>query len=151
MPMTSLSMKTAGQECSCLLLAGLYPCPAPLQDVMAPWWWRGDQFSPAACRCSSLEEGPAVAGEPVYAETGRVAEGPPVPAAAARHAHMGSPAEPPGLRVVTYNILADQYATSEHALTHLFAYCPPQCAPSHPASCHCRAPFWAPCTEHSAC
>ena len=51
-----------------------------------------------------------------------------MPAAAARHAHTGSPAGSPGFRVVTYNILADQYATSEHALTHLFAYCPPQCA-----------------------
>ena len=62
----------------------------------------------------------------MYAETGRVAEGPPVPAAAARHARTGSPAGPPDFRAVTYNILADQYATSEHALTHLFAYCPPQ-------------------------
>ena len=83
---------------------------------------------PAARRSSSLQEGPAVTGAPVYAETGRVAERPPVPAAAARHAHTSSPASPPGFRVVTYNILADQYATSEHALTHLFAYCPPQCA-----------------------
>ena len=41
-----------------------------------------------------------------------------------------APLQPPGLRVVTYNILADQYAATDKARTVLFSYCPPECAPS---------------------
>lgn len=39
----------------------------------------------------------------------------------------GLPAEPlthPDFRVITYNILADQYASSVKGITKLFAYCP---------------------------
>ncbi len=64
------------------------------------------------------------------AEVGPVRAGPVLPAAAARHAHTAFPMAPPGLRVVTYNILADQYASREYAQQHLFAYCPGQCAPN---------------------
>ena len=69
-----------------------------------------------------------MAGQPVSAETSAVAEGPAEGAAAARHARTGSPVPAPGFRAVTYNILADQYASTEHAQTHLFGYCPSQCA-----------------------
>ena len=97
-------------------------------------------------RSSSLEEGPAVTGKPESAETSAVAEGPAEGAAAARHARTGSPVPAPGFRVVTYNILADQYASTEHAQTHLFGYCPSQCAltpmlaPLCVSAHHCR-PF----------
>ena len=92
----------------------------------------------ALCRSASLEEGPAVTGQPVSAETSAVAEGPGEGAAAARHARTGSAVQAPGFRAVTYNILADQYASTEHAQTHLFGYCPSQCA-SKPMACHlCR-------------
>ena len=84
-------------------------------------------------RSSSLEEGPAVEGQPVSAETAAVVEGPATSAAAARHARTGSRMQAPGFRAVTYNILADQYASSDYAQTHLFAYCPTECAlvPAH--------------------
>ena len=72
------------------------------------------------------------------AETSAVAEGPAEGAAAARHARTCSPVQAPGFRAVTYNILADQYASTEHAQTHLFGYCPSQCALTLMA-CHlCR-------------
>ena len=67
-------------------------------------------------------------GQPVSAETSAVTEGPAEGAAAARHARTASPVWAPGFRAVTYNILADQYASTEHAQTHLFGYCPIQCA-----------------------
>ena len=67
-------------------------------------------------------------GHPVSAETSVVAEGPAKGAAAARQTSTGSPVPAPGFRAVTYNILADQYASTEHAQTHLFGYCPSQCA-----------------------
>ena len=35
-----------------------------------------------------------------------------------------APLTHPGLRVVTYNILADQYASSVAGATKLFVYCP---------------------------
>ncbi|KAK9819723.1 hypothetical protein WJX72_001675 [[Myrmecia] bisecta] len=57
-------------------------------------------------------------------DLGPVMPGPPVRAAADRHALTQQPLAPPGLRLVTYNILADQYASSNFARTHLFAYCP---------------------------
>ena len=66
-----------------------------------------------------------VAGDPVTCETGPpVAEGPPLSAAAARHARTAHALPPPGLRAVTYNILAEQYAATEYAREHLFSYCP---------------------------
>ncbi len=50
---------------------------------------------------------------------------PPTPAAVApRHALTQHPAASPELRVVTYNILADQYAGTDVAKKVLFAYCP---------------------------
>lgn len=52
---------------------------------------------------------------------------PPSPAAAApRHALTQQPTASPDLRVLTYNILADQYAATETAKNVIFAHCPPQ-------------------------
>jgi 2',5'-phosphodiesterase len=54
-------------------------------------------------------------------------EVPPSPAAAApRHELTQQATSPPLLRVVTYNILADQYAATETAKNVIFAHCPPQ-------------------------
>lgn len=47
----------------------------------------------------------------------------------------------PGLRVVTYNILADQYASREHAQKVLFGYCPKRCGPFCFADCANAASF----------
>ena len=75
--------------------------------------------------------GAAVSGEPVAVDTDAVAAGPALPAAAQRHAHTTTPLAPPGVRVVTYNVLADQYASTDYAQEHLFAYCPRECAILH--------------------
>ena len=69
------------------------------------------------------------AGSMATIEVGPVGRGPADPPAAARHALTQGPLEPPALRVVTYNILADQYASTDHAQNMLFGYCPTQCAP----------------------
>ena len=69
------------------------------------------------------------AGSVATIEAGPVSRGPAGPLAAARHALTQGPLEPPALRVVTYNILADQYASTDHAQNVLFGYCPTQCAP----------------------
>lgn len=69
------------------------------------------------------------AGSVATIEVGPVGRGPAGPPAAARHALAQAPLEPPALRVVTYNILADQYASTDHAQNVLFGYCPTQCAP----------------------
>lgn len=41
-----------------------------------------------------------------------------------RHPLTPQPLQPPGLRVVSYNILADQYVGTEYAQEVLFSYCP---------------------------
>ena len=67
-----------------------------------------------------------VLGTPAAAECGPVGL-PPAPAGAApRHALTQQPTAAPELRVVTYNILADQYAATETAKNLLFAHCPPE-------------------------
>lgn len=67
-----------------------------------------------------------VLGVPMAAECGPV-EVPPVPAAAeARHALTAERTASPQLRVVTYNILADQYAGTDTARDVIFAHCPPE-------------------------
>ena len=58
-------------------------------------------------------------------QTGPVAPGPaplptPVPGAP-----PPAPTDPPVVRVLTYNLLADQYAASDYAKAHLFAHCHP--------------------------
>ncbi|KAM5148877.1 2',5'-phosphodiesterase 12 [Mantella aurantiaca] len=42
-----------------------------------------------------------------------------------RHLYTQRPAEDPVIRVVSYNVLADVYAQTEHARTVLFPYCAP--------------------------
>lgn len=59
-----------------------------------------------------------------------MSRGPADPPAAARHALTQAPLDPPALRIITYNILADQYASTDHAQNVLFGYCPTQCAPT---------------------
>ena len=68
-------------------------------------------------------------GSAATTDVGPVGRGPADPPAAARHALTRVPLEPPALRVITYNILADQYASTDHAQNVLFGYCPTQCAP----------------------
>lgn len=53
-----------------------------------------------------------------------VGKAPRLPAGAQRHRSTPHPLQPPGVRVVTYNILADQYVGTEYAQRVLFAYCP---------------------------
>ncbi|PSC75583.1 2, 5 -phosphodiesterase 12 [Micractinium conductrix] len=68
----------------------------------------------------------AVLGEGGFADCGPVGV-PPAPAAVApRHALTRQQTAAPELRVVTYNILADQYAATETAKNVIFAHCPPQ-------------------------
>ena len=54
-----------------------------------------------------------------------VSPGPAAGPASGRHAHTPRPTRPPTVRVVTYNLLADQYASSDYARSHLFAHCHP--------------------------
>ena len=70
--------------------------------------------------------GQLLLGEPQTLLVGPVQRGPAVTAGAHRHPLTAQPLGPPGLRVVTYNILADQYVATEHAQNVLFAYCPPE-------------------------
>ena len=73
---------------------------------------------------SGSEAEELVLGAPLACECGPV-EAPPVPAACeARHALTARPTSSPGLRAVTYNILADQYAGTERAMDVIFAHCP---------------------------
>ena len=80
--------------------AVLYVCATP-----------GDGFATGGVRCE---------------EVGAVRGGPARKTAPERHALTAARLQAPGLRVVTYNILADQYASTEHAKSHLFSYCDPE-------------------------
>jgi len=65
-------------------------------------------------------------GEVVAALTGPVGAGPPSPAAEVRVPgdSGATPVMAPGFRVMSYNILADQYAGTAYAQQVLFDYCP---------------------------
>lgn len=52
-----------------------------------------------------------------------------------RHLYTERPAEPPVTRVVSYNVLADVYAQTEHARTVLFPYCAPYALELHYRHC----------------
>lgn len=82
----------------------------------------GAEAGPAAAELKlELELGP-----PGAAECGPVCL-PPSPAAVApRHVLTQQPTASPELRVVTYNILADQYAGTDVAKNVIFAHCPPE-------------------------
>lgn len=81
---------------------------------------------PEASGGSSGAGAQLVLGATGAAECGPVALPPSPAAAAARHALTRQPATSPELRVLTYNILADQYAATDTAKNVIFAHCPPQ-------------------------
>ncbi|GMH35852.1 hypothetical protein BSKO_03720 [Bryopsis sp. KO-2023] len=62
-------------------------------------------------------------GESLSADTASVGEGPPRSCGRERHPLTLKKSQFPELRVITYNILADQYASTEKAITELFRYC----------------------------
>ncbi|MEW5308605.1 MAG: hypothetical protein WDW38_000550 [Sanguina aurantia] len=63
-------------------------------------------------------------GEPMSMETGIVAARPFPTSASMRAGHVSGPTVSPSLRILSYNILADQYAGSVYAQDVLFSYCP---------------------------
>lgn len=65
-------------------------------------------------------------GGSLMAEVGQVRRGPQLQAGAHRHELTAEPLRPPGVRVVTYNILADQYVGTTYAQEVLFVDCPPE-------------------------
>lgn len=67
-------------------------------------------------------------GEPAELEVGVVRAAPEPSAGAGRHALTQQPLAAPHVRIVTYNILADQYASQEHSQKVLFSFCPSKCA-----------------------
>ena len=80
----------------------------------------------AAAEAAAAAQPEVMLGTPAAAECGPVGL-PPQPAGAApRHALTQQPTAAPDLRVVTYNILADQYAATETAKNVLFGHCPPE-------------------------
>ena len=105
---------------------------------MGSWFGTG-KHNPCLPRRSA---GGDTAGSVATVEVGPVSRGPADPPAAARHALTRAPLDPPALRVVTYNILADQYASTDHAQNVLFGYCPAQCAPKASSS---LALSWGAC------
>eukprot|EP00803_Ostreobium_quekettii_P002086 evm.model.scf_565.5 EVM.evm.TU.scf_565.5 scf_565:12776-26338(-) len=62
-------------------------------------------------------------GMPVAADTGPVDEGPPEVPGQGRHLHTNEVLRSPLFRVVTYNILADQYVSMNDTQELLFNYC----------------------------
>ena len=76
----------------------------------------------------SKQEGSYI-GEPVSCDIGVVGTGPPLTAGQHRHPLTQEPTACPHLRVVTYNLLADQYASSTRGKNKLFSYVPPRQGP----------------------
>lgn len=83
----------------------------------------------------------AFVGEPATCGVGPVSRGPAQTAGQHRHPLTAEPAAAPQLRVVTYNLLADQYASSSRGKTKLFSYCPLKCGPSW----RCIRVLWLQC------
>ena len=71
-------------------------------------------------------------GEPAELEVGLVQAAPEPSSGAGRHRLTQQHLSAPDVRMVTYNILADQYASQEHSQKVLFSFCPFKCAPSPP-------------------
>ncbi|GBF89998.1 hypothetical protein Rsub_02704 [Raphidocelis subcapitata] len=80
------------------------------------------ELTPA--RAPASDGAPPALGDPASADAGPVAPAPPLPAAAARQLAPPAAAAPPAVRVMSYNILADQYAGTSYAQKVLFDYCP---------------------------
>ena len=92
---------------------------------------RGSEYVPdaadAGCRLfvhATPSDG-IVSGALQRADAGVVAAAPARLPGEGRHSLTPAPLASPGLRVMTYNILADQYASSTYAKTTLFGYCAP--------------------------
>ncbi|EFJ50866.1 hypothetical protein VOLCADRAFT_88222 [Volvox carteri f. nagariensis] len=66
-------------------------------------------------------------GETVSCVTGPVQHASQNCSATIRCIHTPTAVQPPGFRILSYNILADQYAGSTYAQNVLFNYCPPEC------------------------
>ena len=71
------------------------------------------------------EPGPWFGDAAVAVAPGPTEAGPPSRASDGRADPVPTPTTPPRLRVVTYNLLADQYAATATAKDVLFAHCPP--------------------------
>ncbi len=99
-----------------------HPCPGVIHKW--PMHWCSILSYPLHCWCCSSQAQGKRKGQPCFADTARVQQGPALAAAAQRHPLTPSPLAHPGIRVVTYNILADQYASREHSQKVLFGYCP---------------------------
>lgn len=65
-------------------------------------------------------------GETVATVSASVTNGPPGMSGTGRHSATPAPTQAPDVRVVTYNVLADQYATMEKAMTDLYGYLDPK-------------------------
>ncbi len=65
-------------------------------------------------------------GDPADVEVGQVQAAPEPSSGAGRHALTKEANTAPHVRMVTYNILADQYASQDHSQQVLFSYCPPK-------------------------
>jgi 2',5'-phosphodiesterase len=85
-------------------------------------------LAPAAAENDAADNAAVEHGEPGFAETtSPVARGPSLPAHTLRAlAPSTSSTSTSTFRVMSYNILANQYASNSYARTVLFGYCPPQ-------------------------
>lgn len=87
------------------------------------------ECTPGAFDSNGLEESRMKkrrVGEPVLADSTIVVNGPPGMSGAGRHKATPAPTQAPDVRVVTYNVLADQYATMQKAMTDLYGYLDPK-------------------------
>ena len=92
------------------------PCPSPSSKIVD------------GCEVLSVDQvNQVIIGDSVYTEIGPVAA-PPFPDAASGRRHLTSSSVlPPALRVMSYNLLADQYAATDSAKNVPFASCPSEC------------------------
>ncbi len=73
------------------------------------------------------EEQTLAIGASLTTETTTAVVAPPFPSSSTGRAELTStPLNSPSFRIVTYNILADQYAATDAAKTQIFASCPPE-------------------------
>jgi 2',5'-phosphodiesterase len=106
--------------------AGWEPIPGAAARSYAPA--PGDAGFTLRATCTPGRRDPSGArerGAPVSAEAGPVAAPPTPPAGAARAAATALATVAPRVRLVCYNLLADQYAATQRAKEVLFAHCPP--------------------------
>lgn len=116
---TDMRYTPSEDDLGCLLCVECTPGTAAAADS-------GGNGATDATTAAAAAAGGVVTGEPVRAMVGSAVEaGPPQPAARLRALAPGvALAEPWRLRVMSYNILADQYAGTAYAQSVLFGYCP---------------------------